>query len=52
MDKTELRKFTKEKRKTLDIEHISSEIAHNIEKMIGFRKSHNVLLFYPKKYEI
>lgn len=52
MNKSELRKFAKETRKTLDIEHISRGIAYNIEKMVEFQKNRNVLLFYPKEYEI
>ena len=52
MDKCELRKIAKETRKTLDIKSISVNIAHNIENMTEFQKSRNVLLFYPKDYEI
>ena len=43
MNKFELRKTSKDIRKTLDIEHISNEIAYNIEKWLNFKK---VATFY------
>ncbi|MBO7672384.1 5-formyltetrahydrofolate cyclo-ligase [bacterium] len=52
MEKSDLRVKAKELRKNLDIRGISESIVSEIEGMEDFQASHNVLLFYPKDFEI
>lgn len=52
MNKIELRKFSKELRKKFDTAEISGMIISKIENSEEFQRSQNVLLFYPKEYEI
>ena len=50
--KQELRKYIKEKRKTLDINYISKQL---VEKLINsdiFIQAKHVMLFYPLDYEV
>ena len=50
--KNKLRNFAKTKRKKIDTEKISVFIAQNIRKSEIFKKSKNILIFYPKQYEL
>lgn len=50
--KNELRIFAKNKRREINIEKISEGIVENIAMCGFFKNAKNVLIFYPKKYEI
>ena len=52
LSKTELRKQAKEIRKTLDIKSISKAFVELIKNNIHYKNSKNIMIFYPKKYEI
>lgn len=47
-----MRKIAKEKRKSLDIKGISEKICSHIRGLEAFSRAQNVLLFYPKEFEI
>lgn len=52
MNKSELRKWAKDKRKGLNLPEISSLITDNIRKTEIYRRSQNILIFYPLQSEI
>lgn len=51
-NKTELRTNAKDMRKNLNITELSSKAVMLIKENILYKKSKNVMLFYPTKYEI
>ena len=51
-NKFELRKNAKFIRKNLDIDFISEQIVSKIKIVENVKKSQNIMLFYPLKYEI
>ena len=52
MDKINLRQKAKEIRKNLRLEEKSSRLANLIKESAYFKSAHNVMLYYPTKYEI
>ena len=52
MDKQTLRKFAKEKRKSLDIETISSRIIKKLVQTEVYKSSSNIMIYYPLEREI
>jgi len=50
--KNKLRIWAKNNRKNIDLDYISAKITENIEKTDFFKRAQNVMIFYPKKYEI
>lgn len=51
-NKTDLRKYAKDKRQNLPINDISHKIIETIKKSDSYLKSNNIMIFYPTKYEI
>lgn len=51
-NKTDLRLKMKELRKTMDMPKVSANLVRAVRKNKIYRKSENVMLFYPTKYEI
>lgn len=51
-DKDNLRKESKNIRKTLDMKFISKGIVENIRELEAYRRSKRVMLFYPLKNEV
>lgn len=52
MDKKSLREFVKNKRKELDMDKISSVLAGKLVQTEEYKKSKNIMLFYPLKNEV
>ncbi len=52
MEKSELRKISKQKRKSLNLKLISNKIVEQIESLESFKSSKTVMIFYPKEGEI
>lgn len=50
--KTDLRIYAKELRKSLDIQLLSENFINEIRQLDIYIKAKNVMIFYPKKYEI
>ena len=50
--KSDLRKIAKDLRKNLNIEEISKTICTKIRNLEDYKCAHNVMIFYPMKYEI
>ena len=50
--KTDLRIYAKELRKSLDIQLLSENFINEIRQLDIYIKANNVMIFYPKKYEI
>ena len=51
-NKTDLRLYAKETRKTLDIKNISKKAVEEIKNLDVYKVAKNVMLFYPMTYEI
>lgn len=50
--KSDLRKRSKELRKSLNIEKISKEICAKIRELEEYNRASHIMIFYPMKYEI
>ena len=50
--KQELRKYIKEKRKTLDIDNLSDELVQKLIHTAEFKLAKHVMFFYPMDYEV
>ena len=50
--KQNLRSWIKEERKKLDIEALSIEFVKLVKDIEEYKNSKNIMIFYPKKYEI
>ena len=51
-NKNELRKWAKEKRKSLDIDNISIELVKLLKNTEEYKQAKNIMIFYPLKNEI
>ena len=52
MDKQELRKWARAKRKELDMAHISAMLTDKLVQLNEYRQAKNIMLFYPLKDEV
>ena len=51
-NKTDLRIWAKSIRKSINIGEISRKISFNIKNSESYQESENIMLFYPKSYEV
>lgn len=52
MNKIELRKWARDKRKNLDMENISAILTKKLAQTDEYINSKNIMIFYPLKYEV
>ena len=51
-NKNELRRYIKSERKLINIDLVSEKLVYKIRQTTEYQSAQNIMIFYPKKYEI